>query len=305
MSQAYIARVPPGAAGVLATVNIAASPELWSMTDVYATEGIPVDVLAHRFSASRVVAYVTSVGCLQDGFLLGGMAMGGMTAMGPGGPPPCPISGCDDGGGGGGGGGGAFTGRRVWLTAIDVTDPSVPAGQTVLLSETPSITCDSFTAFDNIGMALTADGNKLFIANPAKDRVEVFDTNTNTLGMAISLTGTMPMDVAVVQQAGALGVEVAYVVNRESQNISVIRVSTLQEIEIIELVDPGPPVPNIQPVAVAALSDGTKLFTADSLSGGVSVIIIDTQDEDNFHTKIATIPAGEDVRRVVLLAVPE
>ena len=291
-ARAYVARKEGEFLGRLAVVNVdpGSVEPLWNLIDSpLLLPGVPAGILVYSFGTPGnpdVRAYVTSVECSPGGGL-GPMQMGG------------PIH-CIECGGGGG------SWRKLHLAVVDVTDPNAMQVREAHEISSQSVPlCNSSTILPNVGMAMTiSEPRMLFVANPDQGRVEVLDTATDALLAPIALSGTMPVpvDIAVVEQAGPFGIEAAYVVDSQNQNLRVIDVLTLQQVDIVPLVDPAFPDP--QPVAVAAMSDGTRLFTADSLSGGLSVINIKSDDED-FHKRIGTIAAGGDVRRIVLLALPE
>ena len=189
----------------------------------------------------------------------------------------------------------------MWISAIDVTNPSSVTSQEVLLSQDTDVTCDSFSEFDNVGMALSVNEGKLFIANPAKNRVEVFDTTTNTLGTAIPV-GSQPLDVAIVRAGGSGGPERAYVLSQLDRAIYIVDVSDPPQVigTPILLEDPDNPDPTRRPVAISVRSDGLRAFTADGMHGTLTVVDITPL----FEKWLGTISVGGTATRLGLLKVP-
>jgi DNA-binding beta-propeller fold protein YncE len=61
--------------------------------------------------------------------------------------------------------------------------------------------------------------------------------------------------------------------------------------------------PSLAPVAIAASSDGLRLFTADSTHGTVSVLDIKPESPSE-NTKVKELDTGPDAARLVLLRLP-
>jgi len=215
-------------------------------------------------------AYVTSVNCYE----------------GPGGfgplmnPPTCEEC---------GGGPGAPT-RQVVLTVVDLGTHTVAAQH--LISETEP-GCSARAPLENIGMAFSVDRGTLFVANPDQDRVEVLDTATHALGTPILVgTGRQPVDVAVAYKDGDPTKERAYVANRLGNTVTVIDVASLTFVREV-LGTSGP-------VALVALSDGTKVFTMDKDAGTISIVNLLVEPEVNTRDLLVST----SVRRAALLQVP-
>jgi DNA-binding beta-propeller fold protein YncE len=69
-------------------------------------------------------------------------------------------------------------------------------------------------------------------------------------------------------------------------------------------IDLNPGGPALAPVAIAARSDGLRLFTADSTHRTVSVLDIDPSSQF-VNTKRGELHTGSDASRLVLLRLPE
>jgi len=111
------------------------------------------------------------------------------------------------------------------------------------------------------------------------------------------------VDVAVVHAAGPGGEERAYIANRKSQTISIVDVALLSlEPVFIPLAPPGGNAA-LRPVAIAARSDGKRLFTADSTDGSISVIDINS-DSGAENTRVREIPTGPSPNRLTILRLP-
>jgi YVTN family beta-propeller protein len=153
-----------------------------------------------------------------------------------------------------------------------------------------------------MGMALSLDKAKLFVANPDQDRVEVLDVATDTLDDSIPV-GDEPVDVAVVQTAGPFAQERAYVTNRLGQSVSVLSVAPPMWIRNIDLTLLEPNLP-VQPAAIAARTDGKRLFIANNQHGTIKVVSIDTDRPLTENTVVKTIGVGPEAKRLVLLTLP-
>lgn len=206
------------------------------------------------------------------------------------------------------GGGGPAT-RQTYLTVVDVLARTVEVQHLISEATLSSISegdIDSCADPDleplaNVGMAFSADRTKLFVANPDQDRVEVLDTATQTLGTPIAV-GPRPVDVATVVTAGAFGEERAYVVERGTQppRISIIDVTILMiDDNPIELSLGG------APTAIAALSNGTRLFLTDPANESVLVVDVDTDNVDGTENRVINeLAVGPAPHRVVLMRLP-
>jgi hypothetical protein len=304
VSQAYVARSEADAYGILTMVNVDPnSPERWTINDgIEDYPGIPKRLLVHKDTSGTIMAYVTSVECRLNGAV---NASSGMMMMDLDGeePPLPPDPHCRTGPDCGGGGGGGFTGRRLWLMAIDVTDPAAATTQTFQLSEVPDVICDSSTVFDNIGMAMSLNEDKLFIANPDANTVEVLDLGMYTLS-SIGV-GQRPVDVAIVKAGGLETHHRAYVLNQLDHSVHIIDVTTGAYVTPfpIELAE-NPPDPSLRPIAIAARSDGRRLFTADGTHQSLTIVAIDPQDPLTENTRLGAIPVQGGPLRLELLAIP-
>jgi len=202
----------------------------------------------------------------------------------------------------GGGGGSAW--RRLMLSTFDVTDPeNIIRECSQVLSWIPIPgTCNSSTVLTNMGMAFSLDKTKLLIANPDLDLVEVLDVETGTLGIPIPV-GDEPVDVVVVRTAGMNGEDRAYVADRLGKSIHIIRVADLSPLAtVIDLSDEGA-YPLRKPVALAARSDGRRLFVAESTNQTVGVFDIDSESPDP-NSRITEMVTGGEATRLILLRLP-
>jgi len=308
VSRAYVARAQGLFNGTISVVNVdpASGSALWHVDDGPLAPGIPYAIRV-KAAGSTVKAYVTSVECTPGGGLQptlceGGGALGPQGGFGEGGMeemmgPPMHCIDCE--------GGGSGPWRRIMLSKYDVTDPeniALECSQVLSWLTFPG-DCNSSTIFANVGMAFSLDRTKLFVANPDQDRVDILDLATDPPNDPILVpVGDEPVDVAVVQTAGDFSQERAYVTNRLGQSVSVLSVATPMLVATIELTaqEPNPPV---QPVAIAALADGTRLFVANNQHGTIKVVNIDT-DSAFENTVVRTIGVGPAVKRLVLLTLP-
>lgn len=71
-----------------------------------------------------------------------------------------------------------------------------------------------------MGLAITPDGESVYVANNGNDTASVIDTGTNTVVKTISV-GSLPEDVAITPDG-----EFAYMTNNGSTTVSVIDTET-------------------------------------------------------------------------------
>jgi len=124
------------------------------------------------------------------------------------------------------------------------------------------------------GVAVTPDGNKVYVTNPTAggvpNLVSVIDTGTNTVIGTITV-GANPFGVAVTPD----GTKV-YVANLYSASVSVINTAT-------NTVSSTIPISSIfNPIGVAVSPDGSRVF----VTGNPGVVMIDTET----NTVLGTIP---------------
>jgi DNA-binding beta-propeller fold protein YncE len=108
------------------------------------------------------------------------------------------------------------------------------------------------------------------------------------------------VDVAVVRPGGTQP-ERAYVVEHGTGRVRIIDVAT--HTLSPEPIDLNPGGPALAPVAIAARSDGRRLFTADSTHRTISVIDINPSSPTP-NTKLKELHTGSDASRLVLLRLP-
>ena len=187
------------------------------------------------------------------------------------------------------------------VTAVDTSDNSIITSITVGSSP--------------IGMVVTPDGSKLYVANLSSDDVSVIDTNTNTVTTTISV-GADPIDFAITPDGTKLyvvhrfsnflsvidastdtvqttitigqnpfGIAISpdgstiYVVNQSDDNVSVIDTTTDNVVNTIAVSD--------NPLGIAITPDGTRVLVANQGTDNVSII------DTSLGTVINTLPVGD------------
>ena len=114
-----------------------------------------------------------------------------------------------------------------------------------------------------IGVAITPDGTKAYVANTGSDNVSVIDVATgsvSTIGV-----GTRPAGVAITPDGTK-----AYVANSDGNTVSVINVATGSVSTISDFAV------GLFPTAVAITPDGTKAYVTGASSTKLSVINVAT-----------------------------
>ena len=109
-----------------------------------------------------------------------------------------------------------------------------------------------------LGVAVTPDGTKVYVANFSDNTVSVIHTATNTVVKTIPV-GTGPMAVAVTPD----GTKV-YVTNDGSNNVSVIHRPGNTVVATIPV--------GTHPAGVAVTPDGTQVYVTNAADNTVSVI---------------------------------
>ena len=161
--------------------------------------------------------------------------------------------------------------------------------------------CSSHNALPNVGLALSLApvNRKLFVVNPDLDQVEARDIDTGTLLASIPV-GTDPVDVVVVKKGGTD--EKAFVLDRSDRTITEIDVLDLTAEPPFSMAENQVPSTTLYPVAIAARSDGMRLYTADTTHRTISVITIAPQDPP--ARWVHEVPTDVDPRRLVVLSRP-
>ena len=107
------------------------------------------------------------------------------------------------------------------------------------------------------GLAMSKDGNRLYVAENLANKLGVLDTHTNTLVAEISV-GRQPWGVALHPMLPQ-----AYVTNRVDRTVSVVDTETMRVLATL----PTGSGPN----AVAVSPNGAKIFVADAHSDDLTV----------------------------------
>jgi DNA-binding beta-propeller fold protein YncE len=113
--------------------------------------------------------------------------------------------------------------------------------------------------------------------------------------------GDEPVDVAVVRPGGTQA-ERAYIVGHGDGIVRIIDVGSLSLLPAFIDLNPGGTA--LAPVAIAASSDGLRLFTADAGHGTVSVLDIEPGSARE-NTKVRELHTGSNAARLVLLRLPD
>jgi YVTN family beta-propeller protein len=108
------------------------------------------------------------------------------------------------------------------------------------------------------GVALTLNGQFLYVADGGSNNVSVLDTRTNRIVASVPV-GSQPVNVAVTPDGAS-----AYVANTGSSDVSVIDTQTNR---VVRVVPAGQ-----YPAGVAVTHDGGSVYVANELSAIVTVI---------------------------------
>ena len=114
-----------------------------------------------------------------------------------------------------------------------------------------------------IGVAITPDGTKAYVANTGSDNVSVIDVATGSVSTIF--VGTSPTGVAITPDGTK-----AYVANSDGNTVSVINVATGSVSTISDFAV------GLFPTAVAITPDGTKAYVTGASSTKLSVINVAT-----------------------------
>lgn len=149
----------------------------------------------------------------------------------------------------------------------------VPSVDVEVIDTSTNTVIGTFVAGANpSGVAITPNGNFVFVTNNFSNDVTVTDTSNNR-HIAYIRVGELPEGIAITPNG-----RFAYVANIFSDNVSVINVITLTVVAII-------PVGHF-PEGVAISPNGNFAYVTNAMSNNVSVIDTST------NTVITTIPVG-------------
>jgi YVTN family beta-propeller protein len=146
------------------------------------------------------------------------------------------------------------------VSVIDTTTNSVVA--TVTVGPAP------------IGVAITPDGTKVFVANHTSSNVSVIETTGHTV-IATVTVGAGPNGVAITPDGTA-----AYVTNEATGNVTVINTSSYAIVATVAV--------GTHPQSVAILPNGTQAYVANNTSDNVTVINTST------YAIVATVTVGNN-----------
>ena len=108
------------------------------------------------------------------------------------------------------------------------------------------------------GVAVNADGSRVYVANYRSNSVSVINTFTNVVSNTISV-GNLPMALAVSPDGTRV-----YVTNQLSNTVSVINTATNTVIASIPV--------SLQPQGITISPDGTRVYVANVNSNNISII---------------------------------
>lgn len=130
---------------------------------------------------------------------------------------------------------------------------------------------------DPMGIAISPDGQKAFVANYGSGTVSVIDMATPTATPGTINVGSNPRNIAFTPSGAK-----AYVTNFGSNSVSVIDVPTNTVSSTITV--------GASPAGIAISPNGTKAYVTNFSDGTVSVITIATDTVDT--SEVYTFPAG-------------
>jgi YVTN family beta-propeller protein len=145
-----------------------------------------------------------------------------------------------------------------------------------------------------VGVAVNADGTRVYVANQGQMKVTVIDTTTSAPPAQVNV-GSLPGGVAVLPSGAKV-----YATNQSDNAVSVIDSGNNSVITTVPV--------GISPFGIAADPSGTRVFVANTGSGAGSagsVSVIDTQSDDvvaavpltgtPYGVAVANRPAGTQV----------
>ena len=161
------------------------------------------------------------------------------------------------------------------LMLVKGTDEHVETGEgtvSVIDAATNTLIATVPVESSPVGVAITPDGTKAYVANRGSDIVSVIDTATNTVTAMVNV-GSGPTGVVVTPDG-----KKAYVTNLYGSDVSIIDTATNTVTATVPVGD--------YPFGVAITPDGAKVYVSNAGSSTVSVIDTAT------NTVTATVPVG-------------
>ncbi|MCB5167418.1 YncE family protein [Streptomyces bambusae] len=150
----------------------------------------------------------------------------------------------------------AFVTQQDNVAVVKVVDK----GRELDLESRIHLEKDSFA----IGVAISPDGKRAYVADNTEGVVEVFDTRNDERLATIEL-GTTPVGIAITRDGRR-----AYTANSTNNSVSVIDLQTNTRV--------GADIPvGSSPRGVSVSADGKRVYTANDRSGTVSVIDTETR----------------------------
>lgn len=128
----------------------------------------------------------------------------------------------------------------------------------VINTSTNTVVRNIIVGSSPFGVAVNADGSRVYVANYRSNSVSVINTFTNVVTNTISV-GNLPMAVVVSPDGTRV-----YVTNQLSNTVSVINTLTNTVIASIPV--------SLQPQGITISSDGTRVYVANVNSNNVSII---------------------------------
>jgi len=140
-------------------------------------------------------------------------------------------------------------GTTVSVIDIDTNPPTVTGTSPVTVGNNP------------FAVAVTPNGNFVYVTNITDNTVSVFDTATNTVAPSIGV-GRAPIAIAITPNGTK-----AYVVNSVDETVSVINTSSNLVVATIPV--------GLDPLAIAITPDGTRAYVVNSETSN-NVFVINT-----------------------------
>ena len=176
--------------------------------------------------------------------------------------------------------------EEVYLTTRETTRDSNNTFVYVVSTTTKSLISTVKVGLDPLGIVVTPDGNKIYVANSGSDSISVIDVNTKKVTVTVPVEGS-PRYISITPDGKKV-----YVGNFDGENISVIGTATDTVIATV-------PVGNIT-TSVELSPDGKKAYAWNGNVYNTSVIravaIIDTKTEN----VIAKVPVGNRLGQIAI-----